>query len=783
MLVGLFALNSFLCATLLFWLQPMFARMVLPLLGGSASVWNTTLVFYQAALLAGYAYAHVSFQRLGIRRQPWLHLALLALPWLVLPVAVPSGWLPPPDRNPIPWLLALLALGVGLPCFVISTSSPVLQRWFSVTDHRFAHDPYLLYAASNAGSVLALLAYPFLIEPNLSLDQQSRWWSRGYAIAWILTITCALLAIRRQHPKVPQPHVRPETRTVAEPASTPSRPLAPIPITAEPGTEPARRCGSPLDPSRPSGIRRAFWLMLSAVPCSLMLATTTFATTDIASVPLLWVIPLSLYLTTFILVFSRVQLVPHRWLARALPIVACAMTIVLATRSTEPLGLILILSLVTFFLAAMVCHQQLALTRPHPRYLTEFYLCLSIGGLFGGVFNVLLAPLLFTQIAELPIALTLACLLGLLGANPDHYRTWKLSDLAIPAAIGTLTALLLLAAKYPAFGVDPKPDPTIRAALVGIPTILCFLCSRRPLRFGLALGAILFVGYTSDSGQGRIVYAERTFFGVHRVATDAEAKFYRLLHGNTFHGMQSRLPDRRHEPLAYYHRRSPIGQLFAATERFPHDRIALIGLGTGALAAYGRTNEHWRFYELDPAVARLARDSRFFTYLEDSEANIEIVLGDARLALRSAPDNHYGLMVLDAYSSDAIPVHLLTREAIQLYRDKIAPDGILAFHISNVHLDLAPLVANLAHDAGLHHLFQDDTFLSSQEIADGLFPSAWILMAESESAFGTLPNDLRWERLAPTPNVRVWTDRYASPIQLLHWRPSLSPRWPPKIHR
>jgi hypothetical protein len=431
----------------------------------------------------------------------------------------------------------------------------------------------------------------------------------------------------------------------------------------------------------------------------------------------------------------------------------------------------------------MACHHSLAATRPHPQYLTEFYLFLSIGGLLGGVFNALVAPFVFTQVAEFPIALTFACVFGLLGNHPARYQAVNRADFVIPIAIGCLTALLLLAS-HRTFQIEqPETKALIRTLLLGIPTVLCFLASRHPVRFGLGLGAILLVGYGSDSGAGRVVYAERSFYGVHRVTTDREQRFYRLLHGNTFHGMQSRDPEQREEPLAYYHRNGPIGQVFDAIPRVPNDRIAMVGLGVGSLAAYGRPNERWDFYEIDPAVVRIARNPRFFTFLEDSAASIEVILGDARLQLQNAPDAAYRLIVLDAYSSDAIPVHLLTREALQLYRQKLAPGGLLAFHISNVHLDLAPVAAQLAWDAGWVHRLRDDPFASPREFAEGLFPSRWLLMAETETALASLQYDLRWEQIPPSDTLRVWTDNHSSLIDILHWRPATLPNWLPSHYR
>jgi hypothetical protein len=339
----------------------------------------------------------------------------------------------------------------------------------------------------------------------------------------------------------------------------------------------------------------------------------------------------------------------------------------------------------------------------------------------------------------------------------------------VPAGLGLLAFLLFRAGN--AWSETRETETALRGLLAGVPALLCFLCSRRPLRFALAVGAVLVAGHSASRDHGRVLHAERGFFGIHRITTDTEERFFRLVHGNTFHGKQSRDPDRRGEALAYYHRTGPMGQVFESIETFPENRIAMIGLGTGALAAYGRPGEQWRFYEIDPAVARIARDTRYFTYLEDSEADIDITLGDARIMLERSPDRHYGLIVIDAYSSDAIPVHLLTRESLRLYRDKLAPDGLLAFHISNRHLNLPPLFAALADDAGWFYLFQNDIVIDPVETAEGKMASQWVIMAEDEATLEPFLHDLRWQRLEPDTPPRIWTDSYSSLFEVFRWRP------------
>ncbi|HEU5100772.1 MAG TPA: fused MFS/spermidine synthase, partial [Roseiflexaceae bacterium] len=696
----IYALAIFVSALLLFIVEPMFARMILPLLGGSPSVWNTAVVFYQAMLLLGYVYAHAATKWLGVRRQAALHIVLLLLPLLALPIGIPAGWSPPTQANPALWLLALLLVAVGVPFFVVSASSPLLQTWFAATRHRAAADPYFLYAASNVGSMLALLAYPLLIEPRLGLREQSWIWAGGYLLLAALIGMCAVLV----------------RRAPASPALATLAATAPAPAG-----------------ERLSWRRRGRWVLLAFVPSSLMLSVTTYLSTNIAPIPLLWVIPLAIYLLTFILVFMRRPILPHTLVLRALPIAILPLIITLVAQATQPIGLLIGLHLAVFFVATMACHGAIARDRPPPTQLTEFYLWMSAGGVLGGLFNALLAPLLFTTVVEYPLVLVLACVLletkdqglktkdqrqeieknsGALVVRPSSFVLWpRLLDLGLPAALGALVALAILGAR----GAGMSNSPLGLGLMFGVPSLVCFSFSRRPLRFGLAIGAILLASTLYTSGQGQVLHAERSFFGIHRVLLDATGQFHSLAHGSTRHGMQSLDPANRNEPLTYYSRSGPIGQVLAdLTQRRPGARVAAIGLGAGSLACYKQPGQQWTFYEIDPSVVRIAREPAYFTYLQDCAPDAGMVLGDARLSLASAPDGGYDLIVLDAYSSDSIPMHLITREALALYLRKLAPGGVLAFHISNLYLDLKPALGNLAADAGLASLARDDLVLSAE---------------------------------------------------------------------
>jgi SAM-dependent methyltransferase len=802
MLLLLYTLTMFVSATLLFMVQPMFARMVLPLLGGSPSVWNTAQVFYQVALLLGYGYAHLSSSRLRPRRQVLLHGLLLLLPLLVLPIGVPGGWSPPTSTSPIGWLLALLAVAVGLPFLVVATSSPLLQSWFARSGHPAAADPYFLYAASNIGSMLALLGYPTVIEPALRLRDQSLVWSGGYILLLLLVLACGATVWRAD---------RGRTTDDQRPTANDQRPTsldegrrakdeAGAGASVDLSSAQERSTAPTLYRSAALPLQRLRWVLLALVPSSLMLSVTSYLSTNIAAIPLLWVIPLAIYLLTFILVFARRPLLPAWLMRRAMPIVLIPLLIAMLAQATSPLQILLPLHLLTFFVVTMVCHGALAAERPAPARLTEFYLLMSLGGALGGMFNALLAPLLFSSVAEYPLVLVLACLLmppagqrpttndqrgltkdggrrtedegppasGEAGAGPAPspgalFGRWSRADVLVPLALGLVTVGLVL-------GVQASgrlSGPPAYALMFGLPALVCFGFSRRPLRFGLGVAALLLASQLYVSDQGRQLYAERSFFGVHRVLLDPSGRFHVLAHGATLHGVQSLDPARAREPLAYYTAAGPIGQAFAAfSGPAERRRVAVVGLGVGSLACYKQPGQRWTYYEIDPAVERIARDPQLFSFLQQCDPQPQIVLGDARLTLQSSREQ-YDLLVLDAYSSDTIPMHLLTREALQLYQRRLAPGGVLAFHISNLYLDLKPVVGALAADAGLAALEQDDLALSAEDQATGRRPAQWVLLARSPADLGPLAASPRWQPLAAPPGAPVWTDDFSSIITAL----------------
>jgi hypothetical protein len=516
---------------------------------------------------------------------------------------------------------------------------------------------------------------------------------------------------------------------------------------------------------RLEGRRRIRWVLLAFVPSSLMLSVTTFLSSNVAVVPLMWVIPLAIYLLTFILAFARHQILSVRVLSRALPLFLAPLVMTLNMRASEPIGPLTLLHLAAFFIAAALCHTELAGDRPATAHLTEFYLWISVGGALGGLFNALVAPLVFHSVVEYPLMLVGACLVGWRAAD-RRAPGEMLMDCFWPAVLTLATAGALIAAH-----ATPLADNAVVViGLFGVPTLVCYLFSRRPLRFALGISGLLLLGGLYDTRHERALYATRSFFGVHRVEADSTGHYHLLFHGPILHGLQCLDPARLQEPLAYYARTGPIGQVMADYGGEPSEKVAVVGLGTGTLSCYAQPGQRWTYFEIDPTVLKIASDERFFTFLRDAAAPPRFVLGDARLSLASEPDRQIDLLILDAYSSDAIPVHLVTREALALYLQKLAPGGHLAFHISNTHLDLEPVLADLARDAHVACLTRADLALSSREFASGKAASVWVVMARRPDELAKLTQDPRWRPSRGHARPVVWTDAYSSLWSILRWR-------------
>jgi hypothetical protein len=729
MSVALFSLTLFISAALLFLMEPMFAKMILPVLGGTTAVWTTCMLFYQAMLLAGYAYANVMTRRMNFRWQALVCVGLAAAPLIILPLSLPAGRVPPVERNPVPWLLMILTIVVGLPFFVLSTVAPTLQKWFAGIGHPLSKDPYFLYAASNFGSMLGLLSYPILIEPRFSLVQQGRLWECGYAVLALLIVVCAVMlwrAPREQNPSEPT------------------------------------RAQSDEHASAPSIRVRLCWLALAFVPSSLMLGVTTILTTEIPPIPMFWILPLAVYLLSFILVFAKKPVISHSHMAERMPVLILAGSIPLLTKTSSLLFLEIAISLMTLFVVAVACHGELANRRPATDHLTGFYLWTALGGVLGGLFNAIIAPVIFSTVVEFPLALIFAALLRQFMLPEAKGRRFNWLDVGLPFAIGALVIALIRVLNRLGF----EPGITLHLLAFGPSMLLCLSFAKRPIRFALGLAALLIAGTFYTGGYQKTLYTQRSFYGIYRVSNNETGQYRILFDGKTIHGIQSLAPERSREPISYFARSGPVGQIFEAfsgSEKLR--RVGVVGLGAGTMACYVAPGEEFTFYEIDPLVERIARDPRYFTFLRDCSPEVRVVLGDARISLKNMPDRLYGMFVLDAFSADTIPVHLLTREAVQLYLSKLFDHGILVFHISNRYLDLQKVLGNVANDANLAALVQNDT----TEAQAGIFPSRWVVMARDKDDLGRLIGDPRWIPLKGDSRIRMWTDDYSSILTLFKW--------------
>ncbi len=735
LLLWLFASILFLSAFLLFWVQLLVSKLMLPWLGGSPWVWNTCACFFQAVLLLGYGYA--SWHPLR-QRTVWplvVHCSLLLLPIYFLPIRLHSIGLPPTTSNPIPWLLSGLAVTVGLPVLAVATTAPLLQQWFAHTAHPDRHDPYFLYAASNFGSFLSLLAYPLVIEPSISLTQQTKLWAGGYGLL-VLLIAVAAIAVHHTTPSPP-----PDTPTTNRDAIASNLIATDLPL---PHRQPLR------------------WLGLSVLPASLLLGVTTYIATDLASVPFLWAIPLAIYLLSFVLTFnSQFQLLGT--LAAIAPPTITLLLLLVLLQVPLPIWVSVPLHLFGLGLVAVLFHGQLFQTRPPAQHLTQFYLWMAVGGVLGSLVNAIAAPLLFPTVSEYPLALLLSLVL-----------LPVVVPLPIPSSLRLLPTLsfgILIGVLLVGFGAQPLLNYGWAGAVlaVGGAIALGVIFEASRWRLGLIASLVLLLGQFAIATPGKVLATERSFFGVNRVIYEAKTNAYSLLHGTTLHGKQIHYPNGQLEPLTYFHPSGPIGQVFSSLASHRLQRVGVLGLGIGTLVAYAQPSQQWTFYEIDPTVVQLARDRRFFTFLTDAKVKPAVVLGDGRLALQQTADQTYDLLIMDAFSSDAIPVHLVTHEAVQLYLSKLAAGGLLAVNISNRYINLEPVLAALAKEVGLVGLQQRDEQVSVRDRAAGKLPSHWVLLARQQQDFGSLVQDQRWRSLAAT-TVRPWTDDFSNIVQVLRWR-------------
>lgn len=744
--VLIFAPTIFLSAWLLFLIQPLFGRMALPLLGGVPSVWNTAMVFFQAVLLLGYLYAHLITKFLTFRAQLAVHMLVIVTALFILPVSIGEAWRSPPADMPASWLLALLAVNIGLPFFAISANAPLLQRWFARTSHPDAKDPYFLYGASNLGSMIALLGYPLIVEQVLAVDAQSWLWTAGYMVLAVMICIAGYSVARTDHGDAAKPAITADDQP-DEPAITWSL--------------------------------RGRWIILAMVPSGLLISVTTHITADIGSAPLLWVIPLALFLLTFVFVFARKERLPHRWMLWIQPplLVLAVLASFLTIPNTEwwELGL----ALVAFFVTAMVCHGELARRRPSASRLTEFYLLMSLGGILGGAFTALLAPAIFDKVYEYPILLALAGFLRPRPENADRAPHPTLVGRLIGARFFDVmfpgAAIVLIVAMDPSFP-EMAPHQKLMLDVVVLSLVFALFTSiGRPARLGFTLIALGVLSHQAMNwfSSYKVLAQERSFFGVYTVAKTRDRKWTIFLHGTTLHGAQSSDPVDRYARSTYYHARTGVGRVFATIKArgIAAERIGGIGLGVGEIACYRREGQKWTFFEIDPKVVQIAQDRRLFQYLSDCAPAARIVIGDGRLTLAKEPGKAFDVLVLDAFSAAAVPAHLLTKEAFQLYRRRITDSGIIMLHISNRHLDLEPVVANLVASTGMaaRVLYSDKP---KGRLSHFRNAAVWVAIAKSPGALTRYldqPEAGRkaWRALRGAGTARLWTDDFVNILSAL----------------
>lgn len=718
-MIRIFAVAIFFSAALLFLIQPMAAKLVLPILGGSPSVWNTAMMFFQTMLILGYLYSHLLTRKLPFKAQFLVHGVVLACVVLTLPIGLPAVLYS--GMTPTGWLLATLTVVAGLPYFAAATTGPLLQSWFGATNDPRAKDPYFLYAASNAGSFVGLLCFPFLIEPVFALEGQAEVWTAGYCILVTMVLLSGMLALR--HRKAPSP--------VTE-------------IAPEVGTLRWRT--------------RLLWIALAAAPSSMSLGATAAITMDVAAVPLLWIGPLSIYLLTYMLAFSgrfKVSSSAAGWFAM-LASLAVAMNAV--ANLNQPLIWLVTAHLAALAGCAYACHRRLYETRPDVSRLTEFYLLAAIGGAVGGVFNALLAPSLFNSFLEYPLAMAACLLLIAPTAAARAVRWWKHAIMAVAAA-----GLVMLAGWALSGPFSPWTNVPIYTSILGA---ICFLSALffagGQYRFAAAIfAAILFTAYQRESQRG-LLFSGRSFFGVYTVYRDSAKT--RITHGSTMHGEQFLDAKLSRIPTSYYHPQGPLGDIFAVARAGDRPlRIAAVGLGAGTVAAYGMRGDEITFFEIDPLVKTIAEDKAMFTYISQARERgvvVRVVIGDGRIGL-AVSEQKFDLIILDAFSSDSVPVHLLTVEALTTYTEKLAPYGILAVHTSNRHFDLGVMVLHAGARAELMCAIRED-LMKEANARRGRTQSTWLALSQSKEPLKALIARPEWFTAYLNPKQSVWTDSYSS---------------------
>jgi hypothetical protein len=722
---SLYAATLFISALLLFSIQPMFTKMILPRLGGAPAVWSVAIVFFQAALLLGYVYAHLLTRMMRPLHATFVHAAALTAGSIVLPIGIARGVGTPPENGLLLWLFVLMVASIGPPVAALAASSPLVQSWLAATDHERARNPYVLYAASNFGSFAGLLAYPFVVEPLLTLQVQCWLWSFGYTIlAVLITATGMFAACQSQ-----------QNMQHATPAQL-----------------------------KPTFKDRVAWMVLAAIPSGLVVAVTAYITTDVAAAPFLWVLPLGLYLLTFVALFRDRPWISDATVTRLVPLAVAPLAVSMLGEAKAFWIVVIGVNLVAFLLLSLLCHGKLYRRRPERTWLTEFYICISLGGTIGGLFAGIIAPNLFKDIYEYPV-LVAAALLVMPGILADRWRFLRQTGPALVIVAAIAIARLSYDVRFPFSAI------LFQVTLIGL-VALMLMQRRRPAPFfGLVLITFIMTALWPSDGSQR-VETLRSFFGVHRIFATADGRYHLLFNGTTLHGAeQVRAADGTKvvgtpEPLTYYYFGGPLSESITAarTAQGGLKNVAVIGLGTGSLACHSKSGEHWSFFEIDPVVVRIARDPDLFRFISTCGQNSPVILGDARLML-AASTELYDLIVLDAFSSDAIPVHLLTREALAGYLSRLSLHGTLVYHLSSRNLDLLPVVAAAAAAEGLAIIAKGDN-RAEKLFVDYKANALVAVVARNASDLASLHQQPGWSSII-TAQVLPWTDNYSNVLGAL----------------
>ncbi len=710
-----FTLTIFLSASLLFFVQPLFAKIVLPAIGGSPAVWTTAMLFFQTVLLGGYLYAHFSTRFLPLPAQIGVHLAIWAVALIFLPPALPEGWQLDAARPIAGQTLWLFALGVGVPFALLSSNAPLIQSWYARSGGPSADDPYFLYGASNLGSMLALLAFPLLAEPLFGASAIANGFAAGFVLLGLGLAGCSVL-------------LRGADRQVAE-------------VTTD-------------DAPAPAVSTLLYWGLLAFVPSSLMLAVTAKISVDIGAVPLVWVIPLALYLLTFVITFNQNSVVSGPWLTRVAQLVTvaalCLMTGVMGAHLSVAMIVVLI---ACFFVITAWSHRTLYEARPAASHLTIFYVVMSLGGAAGGLFNSIVGPVLFSDNIEGIATLLVVLLLVFgrqLGIGADSVRRGV--ALGLPLGLAASGLALLAGGGLLALG----------GAVIGALALLA-LAQRRVdvLLVGASLVVALPMWLALPDAR---VFADRSFFGLHQVVDKGGVRLYS--NGTTIHGAQrvSDLGAARPKPISYYHNHAPMGQVMLSDFAKSAKRVGIVGLGVGSLACYAQEGQDWHFYEIDEMVDKVARNPQLFSFVTACAPQAPTHLGDARVVLAGQQDMKYDILLIDAYSSDAVPVHLTTLEAMELYLDRLAPGGLLVFHISNRYYDIGLPIGRSAEALGVHAWRQ----FAAQSASDdpGYQKSDVAIIARDPADIADILGTGRWTPIR-SDGGPVWTDDKADPLSIL----------------